>query len=944
MNLNEYNLMLDEYFESGEKNNYDFESFEPRQILKFKTSKKLDFWINYCSEVDNGNKNLYLAEKPNEILPVIVDFLFEFDYEKEDQSEEPFEDDLIYDIVYCYQQTLLEYFNVINENDPDDYTLISCHVFESKRYKIDDKIDCLKLRIQFPYCLIDIKEQLEVLKPNVIKRFRSEKTSSRFQIEPIKKWDETILNNLKYSISLYGSSYKESEPSLEYKFTLGYIDKEIENGEKKEEANHNARSLPLDENFPVSNHQMYNLKLITEDIINEYEYDFWYPLIFSINYWSEQSITLKNKEEKDNNESSVKDSLISDKLINNPSDKELAIFFLNLLNISRFIGDEITWLTVGKAIYQIYDGEEDGLKLFILKTEEATKKINNIKEFLIYRKTIKNTCEFHYNSFNNVHNTIKTLAWFAREDSPKIFKTWQTKWINSSIMNSLSNLGSDIAKCIYRNCWLKHVYSPTTKRWFYFHKHNWREDPNALKIRKMIVEDFVNLFERYRAKLSQEISENDNKQVKEQGEINIKNVNKLIAKLKDRPQQFISHLEVEFEYQKFESVLDDNLNLLGVNNGVLEISGGEIFFRPGRPEDYIHKHMYINYNKDLSYNDPSVKTLLDWFNKAFCDEDEEVQKEVVNHFLKFCASTLKGGNTDKLFVLFSGAKGDNTKSGMIKLFEETLGPYCFKFKAETFASKKFINASGATPELFQATKTRVGFIDEFEGQGKISKRMIKVITGSDTFFVRGNYQDGEKIKPSFKIIGVCNDPPEFEDFDQAMINRFRIFPFNSRFLVENVPETEREQKKKKIFKADKNFNEKIKYLSVAFLWLMTENYSRYVTEGLVDPLKIKKATEQYWKDNDFYKQFIDDNYSKSKNEEDIIFLKDIYNNFRLWYSENNPDTKIPNAKDFKKEMITRLGDLTKNKYWTGYTEKDEDEDNENNKKKKGKKNYGNLVN
>lgn len=95
---------------------------------------------------------------------------------------------------------------------------------------------------------------------------------------------------------------------------------------------------------------------------------------------------------------------------------------LSMVNTERFI-DYHQCLSIGKALYTIYDGNDIGLELWI----------NRIKQSIINTKqTSKITegdeivrCQELYKVFNNNPFTIRTIAYYAKTDSPEQFIEWK---------------------------------------------------------------------------------------------------------------------------------------------------------------------------------------------------------------------------------------------------------------------------------------------------------------------------------------------------------------------------------------------------------------------------------------------------------------------------------------------------------------------------------------
>src|SRR5690606_1722159 len=152
--------------------------------------------------------------------------------------------------------------------------------------------------------------------------------------------------------------------------------------------------------------------------------------------------------------------------------------------------------------------------------------------------------------------------------------------------------------------------------------------------------------------------------------------------------------------------------------------------------------------------------------------------DMLHHFLKFCASCLRGGNNDKIFPIWTG-DGDNSKSMMVKLFESTFGEYCLKFPVQML-SEKAANSGGPTPQLARAKGSRIAFLDEPEDDVTLNKGIIKRFTGGDSFFARLLQDNGGDIKSTFKMILTCNKVPVITNPDPAIKKRVTLFPYESK--------------------------------------------------------------------------------------------------------------------------------------------------------------------
>jgi hypothetical protein len=81
--------------------------------------------------------------------------------------------------------------------------------------------------------------------------------------------------------------------------------------------------------------------------------------------------------------------------------------------------------------------------------------------------------------------------------------------------------------------------------------------------------------------------------------------------------------------------------------------------------------------------------------------------------------------------------------------------------------------------------------------------------------------------------------------------------------------------------------------------LLIEYYKKYKeTHILTATENILTWTNKYKEDTDMYLQFINDTIETTNNDDDKIHICDLYDKFKFWYRNNNPQTKIPSNKEF----------------------------------------------
>lgn len=361
---------------------------------------------------------------------------------------------------------------------------------------------------------------------------------------------------------------------------------------------------------------------------------------------------------------------------------KLAETMLQLIDPQRSC-TEVYWTTIGKALHNTHQGHESGLKTWIRHTESS---INDspVPNFMQVEGSIGETCTKLYQAFVDNTITIKTLAWYARKDSPTEYNEWHINWCMPSMQQSFSGSAEDIANAVSDEYWLDFVMKPKRNQWFQFKKHRWYQSDGCVGLKKLISSKFRDNYddENIRRKLRM---------------VSFKN--RVIAEAQER-----------FGNERIS--LDTNSKLIGVSNGVLEIIGDNIHFRHGIPEDYLSKSTNIPYRYDYSWNHPAVQECMEWLNQIFAND-----LSLLNKFMKFAASCLNREKNDKQVAIFTG---DDSKLVMIKLFETIFGTDCVRFDISQFSKYQ-----SSRPDLYQSA--RITFMDISEEESP--NRMLEILFG-----------------------------------------------------------------------------------------------------------------------------------------------------------------------------------------------------------------------
>jgi phage/plasmid-associated DNA primase len=861
------------------------------------------FWSRYCEIVDEtrtltvGQGNWSLAERPQEQMPIICESILRF---QNADIHEAYGNDFILAVIACYQTAMLELLQITESS-----VEFICCVLESVQMweePADPKTGepatmAHQFRLQFPYCKTSAVVQSQIIRPRAIQLLREQNVISRLPQQPINDWEAII--NAKVAVeplTLYRSTSASNRPRMEFRYIYGPIlEEHIEAG--------SAPVLELTEVFQPSNHNHVQQGIVSvSTFADEQQPEHWIPLFLSVNYWI--MITLPKerltKAPRFENINGTRFSGTSSNIREDETEIELAEQLIAFLLPHR-LEKRAYWLEIGRALYSACKGEDDGLELWIRWSLQSDGKTDE-------------ECRNLYATFRDSCISLKTIAWYAREDSPDDYEAWHLRWCLPVLEKAISCLHNDVAKALYRVYWLQFTCASMDKSsiWYHFENHRWCKTDGAVLLRKCVSADFLKRFEVMRTQISISVQETDDQNVKTTGEIMIKKIGVLVDRLKSVPFKANIIKEAgEFFYDKnFDRFADASEYIMGTTNGVIEVYESNIMFRKGKPEDFLTKATSIPYRTDLNRGSAVVRRLWTYLGQVFRDID------LLHHFLKMSASGIRGRNSDKVFPIWTG-EGDNSKSMIVKLFEMTFGTYCIKFPTALLTGRR-TQSSGAMPEVARSKSTRWAFLQEPDDEEEIKGGMLKELTGGDSFFARMLYDGGGEVEAFFKLVLMCNKPPNVPTGGKAVKNRLRIIPFLSTW-INNPPLTPAEQMSSGKFKKDPFFEKQIPELAQAFLWLLVEYYPIYIREGLDDPIIVKEATDKYWVENDVYAQFaaecirpatiigLDGLEGRDPNVK--MSLTEVYREFKQWHRSNRPNSKVPERIIVRGELVGRWGPL-----------------------------------
>nr|QBK85632.1 MAG: D5-like helicase-primase [Marseillevirus LCMAC101] len=592
------------------------------------------------------------------------------------------------------------------------------------------------------------------------------------------------------------------------------------------------------------------------------------------------------------------------------------------------------WMEVGWTLFNIGEGCDEAFNMWVDFSKRSS-------EF------VEGTCEEFWSNMEIRNKTVGSLLYLAKIDSPKDYKEFQQTSINHNLWQCAKCLKPNeyaVAQVVLQ-MFQNRFKCVDAKRdiWYEYRGHKWVEDDGSLSLKKLLANEVYDAFVVYEKDLLEEKRSN-------KGDTEATVLQKKIWLYQEKlrtgifERQVVEMCKLDWYDKDFYKNINENRSLIGCENGVIDLELG--IFRDGRPDDYITFSTGLNFNKEYTYDHPDVKDLDKYLEEVFPNKNRR------EYFLDFLCSTLQG-NDHKRFLVATG-DGDNSKSMMMALLEETFGlgetGYFGKFPPELVIMSKGHSSGQCRPELSRVRGKKLMGIDEITQREELNIREIKRLTGNDSYYARAPYEKGTEIRPQFTLILQCNDPPKVPGNDVQTWNRIRVLDFESKFVIPSmlkkfpVPSTRKEQLKMKRFHADTQFKKRLPELAPALLWKLFDRYPDFKEKGLIEPKEVLMATDMYKASNDIFIQFVNERIEKVDNKveakKSFIRVQEAYGEFQDWYRLNYPSYN--NSKDrvgcatLKAELNKRLGIIQdeetdiygfgKQSRWWGYRIAERDDD------------------
>jgi len=570
------------------------------------------------------------------------------------------------------------------------------------------------------------------------------------------------------------------------------------------------------------------------------------------------------------------------------------------------------WLDVGLALHNTNSDK------FLPVWEKFSQKYYKYRE-----GSSKRNCAQKWASFDNSHTgnslTQGSLRYWANFDDPSKFNKVMIENLGSQIEKSISH-GHDahhlIGLVIHKYYQGQFLCVDIGDDWYFFDGNRWKKTLKGHELKKRIHTDIYNIYHEYENKYKSKVNEEDDPDEKDKWQKKLSKCLTFMQKLlqENYVNTVIGALRHLFYKEKVAEEFDSKLNILGVDNGVIDLK--EWVFREGRPEDYITKSTDFS----IPIGDAELPIKLSDINSHLSKQIKEYNtfRTHLNHFIqqiipinevrdytmRFLSKCLSGENRDEGFYIWTGT-GGNGKSKLIELTQLVLGDYAGQLPVSLITGKRSISNS-ATPEMERTKGLRLVVMQEPEADQAINIGLMKELTGNDKIYARGLFKEPIEFIPQFKMLLMCNDLPNIPSNDDGTWRRLEVVDFISRF----VDDESLLDDSKHVYKRDKQLKKLMPAWKLVFFGFLLEEWMKYDKEGISIPKQVNNKTKSYRNDNDIVGQWIEQSCEIANNIQQKNGLEmaptcfdDIFYEFKQWCQRQGHPCNDSHKKKTKEDLM-----------------------------------------
>ena len=301
--------------------------------------------------------------------------------------------------------------------------------------------------------------------------------------------------------------------------------------------------------------------------------------------------------------------------------------------------------------------------------------------------------------------------------------------------------------------------------------------------------------------------------------------------------------------------LDSNPMLLGVGNGVVNLSKGRLL--QNKSNWLITCYSDINYDKKAK-----CPTFIKFLKKIFKGDKSKIA--FIKRIIGYCLT----GKTDEQVYFFFFGFGANGKTTLLRVIELLLGSSLSK---QTPAETLMANLQGnkQSNDLARLQSVRVVIANEVEDGSRLAESLIKQVTGGDTVTARFLFKEFFEFRPEFKLIIAGNHKPIIKSADNGIWRRTILVDFPV-----SIPKSEQDPALLNKLQAE---------LPGILNWAIA-GCLQWQKIGLAIPASVEVDTAEYKEEMDWLGQWIADDCKTGPNLYEKASI--LFNSYKAWSDFN----------------------------------------------------------
>jgi len=546
--------------------------------------------------------------------------------------------------------------------------------------------------------------------------------------------------------------------------------------------------------------------------------------------------------------------------------KDLLLFIIQNLNPKR-ASDFNDWLCVGMALRPY-----DDINLWIEFSKRDTKSFNSPNNDQLM---IRNWEKFRT---ENCYNIIALLYWL-KKDNINVYNNLKDIYENFLEEEMFYLSHTETTKYLIKNIFHNKIFYNKLNSDFYILNYDIfiYQIIDIERLEQIIYKFLDNYILKNSIILSQK--EKDNLLCDK----NIKNI--------------VSNIKKECLNEDIDNLLDSEKHFINFKNGKLNLKTLE--FSNRTENDFFSLYLDYDYNNDKI---PEIENHIKNMLIPIFNDNESLFQDILTFY--GYAITGEKSHADILFNI--GYGGGNGKTFIFEIFRRVFSCYVSTTDKDTF--KKNGSENNISKSFHKLLKSRILFCEEFEEDMNLS--LIKNLSGSDTIEWKIlNKKKSVDIKHCIKLIFTANKDPNFKS-DLAMNRRGRLIKYKNEFLTKEKYEKLEDKKGKYISNPNlKDLFDDIKYKNSFINLLIPYSKKFYDTNQLIYINDLQGKFEKVNDENDDLQPFFNDKIIYTKDINDIINKKELYDYYKCYMNYKNCYSFLEFFKSVKKY---------KNKYFSKY--------------------------